>query len=205
MIAVNAKYLLKKVLEQRICNGEPHMLLAAACLYTACRQEVVSMSFKEIASVAEVKYSEVGRVFKKIQKTNKLEVGVISSEDFLHRWCGKLSLPRHVQKAAAHIARKTRDMDLLSSHSPTTIAATSIYIASQASEEKKSFLEISEVTCIGRECESLKQIGKIMLPHLHQLFPDNFKFDTSIENVEMTLRQAFRVKIKEEGGSSRSI
>lgn len=205
MIADIAKRLFKTVLEQRICNGEPHMLVASACLYTACRQEDVSMSFKEIASVAEVRYSEVGRVFKKIQKKNKLEVGVISSEDFLNRWCGKLSLPRHIQKAAAHIARKTMDMNLLSSNSPTTIAATSIYIASQASEEKRSFSEISRVTMVGgQECESLKQIGKRMLPHLNQLFPDNFKFDTSIENVDMTLREAFRVKIKEEG-TSRSI
>jgi len=47
-------------------------------------------------------------------------------------------LPSSVQKAATHIARKAVDADLVAGRSPISVAAAAIYMASQASEDRRS-------------------------------------------------------------------
>ena len=43
-----------------------------------------------------------------------------------------------MQRAATHIARKAVDADLVAGRSPISVAAAAIYMASQASKEKRS-------------------------------------------------------------------
>ena len=54
------------------------------------------------------------------------------------RFCSNLNLPLYVQRAATYIARKAVDADLVAGRSPISVAAAAIYMASQASKEKRS-------------------------------------------------------------------
>lgn len=58
-------------------------------------------------------------------------VHVITSADFMSRFCSNLGLPKQVQSAAAHIAKKSVDLDLVGGRSPLSLAAAAIYMASQ--------------------------------------------------------------------------
>jgi transcription initiation factor TFIIB len=63
--------------------------------------------------------------------------------------------------------------------SPISVAAAAIYMASQASEDKKTPKEIGDVA--GVADVTIRQAYKLMLPRAAELFPDNFKFVTPIE------------------------
>jgi len=67
-------------------------------------------------------------------------------------------------------------LDLVSGRSPISVAAASIYMASQASKDKKSQKEISDIAGVAEV--TIRQSYKEMLPKVHQLFPDNFEFFT---------------------------
>lgn len=56
----------------------------------------------------------------------------------MSRFCSNLSLPKQVQMAATYIARKAVELDLVPGRSPISVAAAAIYMASQASAEKKT-------------------------------------------------------------------
>lgn len=56
----------------------------------------------------------------------------------MSRFCSNLGLPKQVQMAATHIARKAVELDLVPGRSPISVAAAAIYMASQASADKRT-------------------------------------------------------------------
>ena len=86
-----------------------------------------------------------GRCFKLILKAHDTTVELITTGDFMSRFCGTLSLPREVQKAATHIAKNAVDLDIVPGRSPISVAAAAIYMASQASDDKRPQREIADI------------------------------------------------------------
>ena len=89
------------------------------------------MPFQEICAICSVAKKEIGRCFKLIIKKMETSVNVITSADFMSRFCSSLSLPKNVQVAAVRIAQKAVDLDLVGGRSPLSLAAAAIYMASQ--------------------------------------------------------------------------
>ncbi|KAJ8300570.1 hypothetical protein KUTeg_022089 [Tegillarca granosa] len=108
-----ANTLFKQVNDGKALKGRSNDAIASACMYIACRQEGVPRTFKEICAVSKISKKEIGRVFKLILKTLETSVELITTGDFMSRFCSTLSLPNSVQKAATHIARKAVDLDLV--------------------------------------------------------------------------------------------
>lgn len=96
------------------------------------------LSFTEICAVSRISKKEIGRCFKLILKALETSVDLITTGDFMSRFCSNLGLPKQVQMAATFIARKAVELDLVPGRSPISVAAAAIYMASQASAEKKT-------------------------------------------------------------------
>jgi len=176
-----ANALFKKVHDGRSLKGRSNEAIASACLYIACRQEGVPRTFKEIVAVNTVSKKEIARCFKLILKVHNTNVDVIQTEDFMNRFCGTLGLQREVQKAATHIAKQSVDLDIVPGRSPISVTAAAIYMASQASHDKKTQREISDIS--GVTDITIRHSYKLMLPKAAELFPDGFNFATPIKNL----------------------
>ena len=61
---------------------------------------------QEICAISRISKKEIGKCFKLIIKNLEKSVDVITSDDFMSRFCHNLELPKHVQIAASHIAKK---------------------------------------------------------------------------------------------------
>lgn len=96
------------------------------------------LSSAEICAVSRISKKEIGRCFKLILKALETSVDLITTGDFMSRFCSNLGLPKQVQMAATFIARKAVELDLVPGRSPISVAAAAIYMASQASAEKKT-------------------------------------------------------------------
>lgn len=173
--------LFKQVYESKSLKGRANDAISAACLYIACRQEGVPRTFKEICAISRISKKEIGRCFKLIVKNLETCVDVITSGDFMSRFCSNLDLPNSVQKAATYIARKAVDIDLVAGKSPISVAAAAIYMASQASAERRSQKEISEIAGVAEV--TIRQSYKLMHPKAAQLFPPDFKFHIPVEEL----------------------
>lgn len=117
-------------------KGRANDAIASACLYIACRQEGVPRTFKEICAVSKISKKEIGRCFKLILKALETSVDLITTADFMSRFCSNLGLPNSVQRAATHIARKAGELDIVSGRSPISVAAAAIYMASQVRRQE---------------------------------------------------------------------
>ena len=174
--------LFKMVHDGKSLKGRANDAIAAAVLYIACRQEGVPRTFKEIVAVSTVNKREIGRCFKLILKAHEdTNVELITTGDFMSRFCGNLNLPRNVQKAATIIAKKAVDLDIVPGRSPISVAAAAIYMASQASDEKRTQREIADVA--GVADVTIRQSYKLLLPTAAGLFPPDFTFTTTIANL----------------------
>merc|ERR1719219_689724 len=161
-IVDRANQLFKMVSDGKFLKGRSNDAIAAACLYIACRQEGVPRTFKEIVAVSTVSKKEIGRCFKLILKAHDTSVDLITTGDFMARFCGTLDLAREVQKAATHIAKSSVDFDLVPGRSPISVAAAAIYMASQASDDKRPQREIADIA--GVADVTIRQSYKLMLP-----------------------------------------
>jgi len=183
-IVDRASLLFKKINDGGRMRGRSNEAIAAACLYIACRQEGVPRTFKEIVAVSTVNKRDIGRCFKIILKSHEdTKVGLVDSGDFLSRFCGLLGLTREIQRAATSISKKASDLELTEGRSPVSVAAASIYMASQASSDKRSHAEIAAIAGVAET--TLKQCYKLILPRAGKLFPANFTFVTPVDQLPL--------------------
>ncbi|VDM43294.1 unnamed protein product [Toxocara canis] len=158
----NAAKVFKDVLDSKALKGKNNEAQAAACLYIACRKEGVPRTFKGMLHCARIsllnKSSYMG-IFLSLQPS---------------RFCGNLGLSHGIQAAATRIAKKAVELDLVAGRSPISIAAAAIYMASQASSEKKTAKEIGEIA--GAAEVTVKQTYRLLYPRAKELFPEDFKF-----------------------------
>lgn len=181
VIVDRAETLFKQVHDGKNLKGRSNDAIASACLYIACRQAGVPRTFKEICAVSKISKKEIGRCFKLILKALETSVDLITTGDFMSRFCANLQLPNSVQKAATYIAKKAVELDIVPGRSPISVAAAAIYMASQASEDKKSQKEIGDIA--GVADVTIRQSYKLMYPYAAKLFPEDFKFVTPIDQL----------------------
>ncbi|XP_075241075.1 transcription initiation factor IIB-like isoform X2 [Convolutriloba macropyga] len=170
-IVQRAQLCYKQLVESGKYRSKNRQAVAASCVLIACRQEGVPRSFKEIVAISNVDKTELGRTFKKVLKALESSVEIIKSGDFMARFCGNLDLPHSVRKCSEHIANKAVELNIVAGRSPVSVAAAAIYLASQASEFKKTKEEIASISGVAEV--TIKQSYKMMLPHVSQLFPEN--------------------------------
>lgn len=184
MLTDRAQTLYKQVHESKTLKGRCNDAIVSACMYIACRQEGVPRTFKEICAVSKISKKEIGRVFKLILKNLETNVELITTGDFMSRFCSNLGLPSSVQKAATCIAKKAVEMDLVPGRSPISVAAAAIYMASQASSDKKTPKEIGDIAGVAEV--TIRQSYKSMIPKAMELFPTDFKFTTPVDRLPMS-------------------
>jgi len=176
-----ARTLFKQIHDQKSLKGRSNDAIASACLFIACRQEGVPRTFKEICAISKISKKEIGRCFKLILKALETSVDLITSGDFMTRFCSNLGLPSSVQKAASYIAKKAVELDLVPGRCPVSVAAATIYLASQASEDKRTQKDIGDIAGVAEV--TIRQSYRLLLPKAAQLFPSDFQFHTPIENL----------------------
>uniref|UniRef100_A0A8C5KNI8 General transcription factor TFIIB n=1 Tax=Jaculus jaculus TaxID=51337 RepID=A0A8C5KNI8_JACJA len=167
--------LFKQVCEQKSIKGRANDAIASACLYIACRQEGVTRIFKEICAVSRITKKEIGRSLKLILKASETSVDLITSGDFMPRFCSNLRLPKQVQTAATHIARKAVELDLVPGSGPD--------MASQASAEKRTQKDTGDIAGVADSY-------RLIYPRAPELFPSDFKFDTPVDKLPQLQTEA---------------
>ncbi|OMJ25156.1 Transcription initiation factor IIB [Smittium culicis] len=147
-----AKQLYKEVEDNKLLRGKSNESIIAACIFIACRQENVPRTFKEICALTRVPKRDIGRVVKELQRLLKTNVGGMSSEDLMSRFCSNLSLNMEIQRIAIILSTKAKNLRTLAGKSPVSIAAACIFFATHflgtPSESKNisNTTGVSEVT-----------------------------------------------------------
>ena len=120
-----------------IIRGKNRKIIIAACVYLACRKNKHTRTLKEIAKLFVITSKELSRGCKTFMTLINSSTSMISTnhpEHFITRLCNDLKLNKFHTNQAIDISRNATKLNIASSHTPFSIALSSILI--MANENK---------------------------------------------------------------------
>jgi transcription initiation factor TFIIB len=155
-----------------IMRGTNRESIIAASLFFACRRNNVTRSPKEIANLFELNETDLNKGAKnfiKLKKTDPLEIdmGTSKIEHFIKRKCDKLGIIAVHTEMAIKISKNLEKLNLISNHTPYSLAAASILLMTEINKlknitkKKLAFIfNVSDVTIIKtyKKIEAYKNI-----------------------------------------------
>ena len=139
-----AAMIYRKAARNKLTRGRTIEGITAAVLYAACRQCNVPRTLEEISGVAQMKKKEIGRNYRNISRKLELKLLPTTPQDYISRFCSRLSLSNDIQVKTMEILKKAANNELTSGRGPTGMAAAALYIASVLCGERRTQREISE-------------------------------------------------------------
>ena len=152
----NTKYqnLYKTLSESRISRGDNRSGLIASSIYMSCKRNKVPRTAKEIAKIFNLKNTTMTKGCKKFQDIMKIHLASTSAEDFIERFCSKLNLSTEIREMCKNIIQKSIELNIVSSNTPPSLAAATIYMCvditktNVTKKEISMICEISQVTLL---------------------------------------------------------
>ncbi len=142
----NSAVIYRKAVDKNLIRGRSIDGVVAATVYAACRQCNVPRTLDEISDKTNIKRKEIGRNYRHINKSLKLNLKPTSPKDYISRFCGDLKLGTETKLKALNILKKANKKELTSGRGPIGLAAASLYMASVLAGEKRTQKEISETS-----------------------------------------------------------
>ena len=126
---------------------------------------------------------EIGRCFKLIQpliaRSSQKGIGIVSTEDFVVRFCSHLRLPIEVQKVSIQVLKKCTELGCTAGKSPISVASAAIFLVSHLFPNcSKTFKEINTISSVSEG--TIKSTYREMYQRRRDLVP----FEVSTEIVD---------------------
>ncbi|PIN16064.1 Transcription initiation factor TFIIB [Handroanthus impetiginosus] len=165
----------KRLHDQKANKGRKVEILAAACIFIACRQEGKSRTIKEICfALNGAKKKDFSRAVDFVTRTLKVEmiksidVASPNAGDYLIRFCYKLGMGYNEIKIVQETMQKLQELDIR--RNPTSIAAAVIFMINKLSGSKSSLRDIANATTVAET--TIRSACKDLYPYAQQILPE---------------------------------
>lgn len=118
-----------------IIRGKRKLALIASCIFYACKKKGLSRSPKEIAKLFDLSYKDMTRGYKiflkfvlKQTSVNYDANKITKPEDFIMRYCREIHIKNEFINQSIQIAKNIQKLDIASTHTPFSIATSSIIL-----------------------------------------------------------------------------
>ncbi|CAG8484240.1 3844_t:CDS:1 [Scutellospora calospora] len=154
------KQLYKRTVEEKIVRGKIKIAFYAACIYIACRINKVARSFKEICASTQVSKKHLARAVKNLVATFELNMGLMTSEDLMTRFCNRLGLTPDVERICSKISQRIEELGFLTGRTQNTVAAATIHFVTNSLNISILIENIALVS--GMAVPSIKSVSKMI-------------------------------------------
>lgn len=130
--------------------------LAAASLYASCRNTGTPRTLNDVAVATGVKREEITRQYKLLLMKMDLKLPLVDAREYVSRIADEVGLSREIRSEAQNILRKASETRISFGKNPAGLAASALYLASEARKLNKGQREfaraakVSEVTLRNR-------------------------------------------------------
>jgi len=137
----------KKEGRSLIIRGANRKSLIAACLFFACKKKGVTRSPRELAELFEIKYTDMTKGCKNLQKIINLQsieinTGSSQPEHFVERFCKELRIKTIYAEKAIQISKNINKLNIASVHTPFSIAMASIILMIENNNDDTNLSDI---------------------------------------------------------------
>jgi len=153
--------LYRKLRKMNVLRGSVRSsVVAAACLYTACRLHKFPRTIKEFTTTLGVSKRDISSWYRRIVN----EVGVRAAydvEQYIKRICNVLNMRSTAVEKALEIYQAVRKTNVGSGKNPAGMAAAIVYLAGVLSDDRRTMKEIASVASV-TEVTMRKRIREIL-------------------------------------------
>ena len=135
----------RKALDRNLIQGRSIEGVASSTLYIACRKEHIPRSLDELAAVARVDRSEIGRTYRYLVSELDLSMEPVDPKLFVPRFCSELGIDQTVQQRAISILEQSAKNGNHSGKSPPGLAGAAIYLGAVLEDEGYTQADVAEV------------------------------------------------------------
>ena len=145
----------------------------------SCKRNKVPRTAKEIAKIFNLKNTTMTKGCKKFQDIMKMHVASTTAEDFIERFCSKLNLSSEIRELCKHIIKKSLELNIVSSNTPPSLAAATIYMSVEITKSDVSKKDISVICEISQV--TLMKCFKKMYEYRSLLLPNEAIFKYAVK------------------------
>lgn len=148
----------------------------AGSVFIACRAESIPRTLKELSVASQLTRKAVATAVRRITSVLPDDVTkrCVTAKDYVYHFSNLLNLPSNMNQAAVDLANKlTKSPDVLS-RSPTTVAATAVYIIGTLSgpEYALQMFQLPDVTGVAKV--TILKTLKSIIHDLKNLLPSSY-------------------------------
>jgi transcription initiation factor TFIIB len=134
----------RKASERGLIRGATVKSMAAACLYSSCRDLEHSRALTEIAEQFSIRRKEVARAYRTLFRELGFTVSIADPIKSITKIASKIGIKEKTTRKAVQILDAAQDAGIVAGKNPEIIAATAIYAACIITGEAISQIAISE-------------------------------------------------------------
>lgn len=173
-VHVYALQLLEELRDKQLMTGKSVEETVSGIVYIAARDRNQPRTLDEISSVVGVNKKNIGKAYRSIGRSLGVGIRPPRPEDYLERFGEKLGLSEEAIDESRRIVVQSKQENITSGKSPTSIAASAIYLAAHRTGEIRTMRETSDVlnvTTITIRNRSREMVSTLGLKD----FPENLK------------------------------
>jgi transcription initiation factor TFIIB len=162
-----AAYIYRKVQKERIVKGRSITAAIGASVYIACRDADISRTLKEIATLTNIKYEEISRLYRIILLTLDLKVPVIDPVKCLSRIATSIHISEKTQRHALNYMHNVITSRISDGKYPMGLAGAVLYLSCKFCNEPRNQMDvaraagITEATLRNRSKEISEKIPQV--------------------------------------------
>lgn len=138
----------RKSLEKDLVRGRSIAAIAAASIYTICRQTGVPRTLKEVAKVSMASKKEIARCYRLLVEKLNILMPIDNPARCVPKIASKLSISGRCQQVAIEILKKAHEARVSTGKHPMGMAATALYMACKIEGEHRTQREIANAADI---------------------------------------------------------
>ena len=160
-----AAIIYRKAMRKNMIRGRSIHLIATACMYISCRKNGIPRTLKEVSGAANVSSKDLGRVYRYVYRSLRIEVESMRPRDLVPRFSTELEISPATESKAVEIIDMYENAGMNSGKGPSGIAAAAIYTATMICNELRTQRAVSkasrvtEVTIRNRTKEMMNLLG----------------------------------------------
>ncbi|MGQ0605518.1 MAG: transcription initiation factor IIB [Candidatus Nitrosotenuis sp.] len=161
-----ATYLFRKAMNRKLTRGRNVLLIAASCLYAACRESNTPRTLSDIAETMNVKKTDVSACLRLIVNELGLTLPTVNLSQCVIRIANSLKVSEKVKRHAIEILQKAERINITAGKEPMGLAAAAIYLAGIHMNEhysQKALTEIAKTTSVTIRNRSSELRQKILI------------------------------------------
>ena len=161
-------YIYRKLLGKKIGRGRSIPVIISASIYAACRFTNTPRTIQDISNATNIKRTTIHRMYRLLVRELDLTIETYNPIEFISRISSTLNVTEKSQRDAIKILIKAESLMMTSGKNPMAIAATVVYLAALANNQKitqtqvANASEISSVT-IRNLCKIFKKSKEMVI------------------------------------------